>query len=698
MKSAGNGEDDWKPASAAALGRRAGRELRPASGYFQATIVLMSAGNASGSFYDFFGPRGRLAQVYPGYEYRRGQLEMAEAVAAALVERRHLILEAGTGTGKTLGYLVPIVRSGRRVLISTGTRNLQEQLVFKDIPWLERALDRKLNAVLVKGRGNYACRWKVQELEKQPALLELEELGWYGRIREWAGETAAGDRAELDFLPENARLWERLNARRETCAGQKCPLFEACFLTTLRQQAAQADLVVVNHHLFFADLTLKQRDLPGVLPPYEAVLFDEAHELEEIAGQYFGLGLSNFQIEDFCRDLAPALKQRDRWQEAASAASRLRLSAAQWMEALTEKEGRFRFQRRAEFLARHALAIRRSRRALAALDGLLQVAADPELRPLAQRCAELAIRLEFLLEHDEAGMVYWCERRGRGLYLQATPIDVGPYLRESLLATVDTVMLTSATLAVDRGFDYIRGRLGLETARECLVESPFDAARQALLYLPPELPDPRAPEFFAAAAAEVETLLAASRGRAFLLFTSHEQMRRFHRHLAPRLGFPCLLQGEAPRHLLLERYRQTPEAVLFATSSFWQGVDVQGEQLSCVIIDRLPFAAPGDPVTEARIEALRRQGRNPFAEFQVPSAVLALKQGFGRLLRSRRDRGVLALLDVRIRQAAYGRRFLESLPPYRLTQSLEEVRAFFAQSPATPAAAPVAPAAPVASL
>ncbi len=638
----------------------------------------MPAGGTTASFYDFFGPRGRLAQVYPGYEFRRGQMEMAEAIAVALAERRHLVVEAGTGTGKTLAYLAPILRSGRRVLISTGTRNLQEQLVFKDIPWLERALGQKIHAVLVKGRGNYACRWKIQELERQPALLELDELGWYGRIREWAASSGTGDRVELDFLPENARLWDRLNARRETCAGQKCPLYDDCFLTRLRQQAAQAELVVVNHHLFFADLTLKQRDLPGVLPPYEAVLFDEAHELEEIAGQYFGLGLSNFQIDDFCRDLEPALRQRERWAEAAGAVAKLRTASAQWLEALAEKDGRHRFERRAEFLERHAAACRRSRRALAALDGLLQIAADPDLRTLAERCAGLAARMEFLLEGDDPGMVYWWERRGRGIYLQATPIDVAPYLRESLLAAVNTVVLTSATLAVDRGFDYIRGRLGLDAARECLVESPFDAARQALLYLPPELPDPRDPEFAPAAMAELEALLEASRGRAFLLFTSHEQMRRFHQHLAPRLGFPCLLQGEAPRHLLLERFRQTPEAVLFATSSFWQGVDVQGEQLSCVVIDRLPFASPGDPVTEARIEALRRQGRNPFVEFQVPDAVLALKQGFGRLLRSRRDRGVLALLDVRIRQAAYGRRFLASLPPYRLTHSLDEVRQFFA--------------------
>ena len=638
----------------------------------------MPEGRASASFYDFFGPRGRLAEVYPGYEYRRGQLEMAEAVGAALAERRHLIVEAGTGTGKTLAYLAPILRSGRRVLISTGTRNLQEQLVFKDIPWLERALGQPLRTVLVKGRGNYACRLKVQELERQPALLELEELGWYGRIRDWMSQSETGDRAELDFLPEPARLWERLNARRETCGGQKCPLYDACFLTTLRQQAAQAELVVVNHHLFFADLTLKQRDLPGVLPPYEAVLFDEAHELEEIAGQYFGMALSNYQIDDFCRDLEQALRARDDWRQAAAAAARLRTSSAQWLEALAEKEGRYRFDRRAEFRERHATAIRRGRGALSALDGLLQVGADAELRPLALRCAELGQRMELLLEGDDAGMVYWWERRGRGIYLQATPIDVAPYLRESLLASVDTVILTSATLAVERGFDYIRGRLGFEQARESLVESPFDAARQALLYLPPELPDPRDPDFAAAAAAEIEALLECSRGRAFLLFTSHEQMRRFHQRLAPRLGFPTLLQGEAPRHLLLERFRQTPEAVLFATSSFWQGVDVQGEQLSCVIIDRLPFASPGDPVVEARIQALTRQGRNAFLEFQVPDAVLALKQGFGRLLRSRRDRGVVALLDNRAQRAGYGRLFLDSLPPYRRTSSLAEVREFFA--------------------
>ena len=631
------------------------------------------------SLYDFFGPRGRLAEIYEGYEYRRGQLRMAETIAAALDERRHLLVEAGTGTGKTLAYLAPILRSGRRVLISTGTRNLQEQLVFKDIPILERALGRELRAVCMKGRGNYACRWKIHELSQQ-AGFEFNEIEPFNRIRAWSETSAWGDRAELDFLPEPSRLWDRLNARRETCTGSKCSLFDACFLTRLRQQACQADLVIVNHHLFFADLTLKDRNLPGVLPPYEAVVFDEAHELETVAGQYFGLSLSNFQIEDLARDMerTPAVREITGadWD---GALGRLRQGAAGLLNALGEHEGRFSFEQRPEFLAQHAADYHGARQALQGLAGRLEAVPGraEELALLAQRARDLEFRLEFLFASEDANMVFWHERRGRGVYLQATPIAVAEHLRETLFSVCDTVILTSATLAIERNFAYIRDRLGLEAAREEVVDSPFDPGRQALLYLPPEMPDPRQPEFLAEALTEIEQLLLASRGRAFVLSTSYEQMRKFHERLRPRLPFPTLAQGEAPRHHLLEQFRATPHAVLFATSSFWQGVDVQGEQLSCVIIDRLPFASPGEPVVKARIEALRREGRNPFREYQIPEAILALKQGTGRLLRSGSDRGVVAVLDARIRTQSYGRLFLESLPAYRVCQRLDEVRKFF---------------------
>jgi len=634
------------------------------------------------------GRRGLLARSHPAFEFRPGQLVMAKAVAAALEDRRHLLLEAGTGTGKTLAYLVPALRSGRRVLVSTGTKNLQEQLVFKDIPLLERTLGHALNVVCMKGRNNYACRQKIADLELQPTLLDSEGLEQYRGIRSWAETSPDGDRAELAFLAEDAVLWEHLNARRETCTGQKCARFEDCFLTRLHQRALAADLVVVNHHLFFADLTLKQRDLPGVLPPYEAVIFDEAHELEAIAGQYFGVAASSYQVEDLARDVDALLHLHALWTpELAARTTAARDFTLQLLAAVAAsggpRDGRHALLERDQFLEDnlelydHALGSVVGLRA--ALDGIPE---KPEpVHAVGRRVDELRIRLAYLLESHDRGVVYWCERRGRGIFLQATPIAVDALLRDHLFEAVDAVILTSATLAVDGDFSYLRQRLGVDSAREAVVASPFDYQRQALLYLPTGMPDPRSPEFGAAAADTIEALVRLSQGRAFVLCTSHEQMRGLHRRLESRWPYPSLLQGTAPRHVLLERFRTTPHAVLFATSSFWQGVDVQGEQLSCVIIDKLPFASPGDPVVAARIHALNEAGRNAFFEFQVPEAVLALKQGFGRLIRSASDRGVLALLDNRILRQRYGKVFLESLPPYRRTSDMEDVREFFLAAP-----------------
>ncbi len=675
---------------------------------------------AAPGFHRFFGRGGQLQQAHPEYEFRPGQVEMAEAVAQALDERRHLLIEAGTGTGKTLAYLLPVLLSHRRVLLSTGTRNLQEQLVAKDVPLLARALGRELRVVSMKGRGNYACKHKIEQMEVQPALLDLEELDHYRRIRAWAAASEAGDQSELDFLPDNHPLWQRLNARRETCTGGKCPRFDQCFLTLLHQRAAEADLVVVNHHLFFADLMLKRQELPGVLPHYDAVVFDEAHELESTAGQYFGVGVSSHQIEDLARDAAATLRQLGLERSAGPGLSgpragasisgtrgeaalrpapidrceRLRLAAQQLFLALGAREGRAPLGNKQEFLDQRADVYDGFMQAAAHLEAGLTALDDKpeEIHNLLRRLADARAKLAYVLESEEEGVVYWIERRGRGVFLQASPIDVSERLQEMLFDATDTVILTSATLAVENQFEYIRRRLGIRHAREQVVASPFRYAEQALLYLPAHLPPPTADGYPTAAAEEIAAILTASRGRAFVLCTSLAQMRWFHQRLAGRLEFPLLLQGEAPRHVLLERFRATPGAVLFATSSFWQGVDVQGEQLSCVIIDRLPFASPGDPVVAARIHALREQGANPFAEFQVPEAVLALKQGFGRLIRSARDRGVLALLDARIRSKGYGRQFLRSLPEFRVTAEIADVQAFFGPPPAA-APSPVPPTA-----
>lgn len=629
----------------------------------------------------FFGRGGSLEAAHPTYEHRPGQIEMADEVAAALADRRHLLIEAGTGTGKTLAYLLPALQSGRRVLISTGTRNLQEQLVAKDIPLLAQALGRELSVVSMKGRGNYACRHKIETFESQPALLDAFEHDLYASIRAWAERTATGDQAELESLPDNHPLWGRLNARRETCTGSKCPRYEDCFLTQLHQRAAAAELVVVNHHLFFADLMLKRQELPGVLPPYEAVVFDEAHELESTASQYFGIAVSSHQIEEALTDAHRTLQALD----LASAdlderMDRVRVASQKLLARVSAREGRHAFERRAQFLEENAAIYDECQRSLAHLHSGLEVVQDKpeEVTRLAQRFAELRSKFEILFEGEQEGVVYWVERSGRNLKLLATPLEVAPLLQEMLFGPLDTAVLTSATLAVDGAFEYVKSRLGLESPRERVIASPYRFDQQALLYIPADLPAPNDPEYFAPAADEIAALIEASRGRAFVLCTSYSQMRLFHAQLEPRLPFPLLLQGTAPRHALLDRFRSTPGAVLFATSSFWQGVDVQGEQLSLVIVDKLPFAPPNDPVTAARIRSLKQQGRDAFDEFQIPEAVLALKQGFGRLIRSSTDRGVVALLDSRVLSKGYGRHFLASLPDFRRAASLAEVRQFFA--------------------
>ncbi|MCJ7503447.1 MAG: ATP-dependent DNA helicase [Acidobacteriia bacterium] len=625
-----------------------------------------------------FGPHGWLARNHPNYEYRRGQLEMAEAVEATLENRQHLIVEAGTGTGKTLAYLVPIIRCGRRVVISTGTKNLQEQVFFKDIPFLKK-LFSEIRATLMKGRQNYLCRQRLYDLEKQPVLNGLEEVERYAQIREWEKRTQTGDRAELENLPDTSELWSRIDARSETCTGQKCAQFQRCFITWMHQRAAESDIIIVNHHLFFADLALRQMDFTSLLPDYAAIVFDEAHEIEDVATQYFGLQVSNYRVEDLARDTETTLRLKGlRSAEVLAAVGGLRRRADLFFELFPSTEGRTVFDNRESFLEVHRGTYSALLNAFVHVETELSRLKDrpEEINNLARRAEELRKAFEVVLESRERNFVYWWERRGRGVFLEASPIDVSALLRERLFERVEAVVLTSATLAVGGTFDFMKRRLGVQNAKERILDSHFDFGRQALLYTPVHLPDPREPDFARQAAEEVVQILKATRGRAFVLFTSYQQMREVHERVRRRLRYPMLLQGTAPRTALLERFRSTPHAVLFATSSFWQGVDVQGQQLSAVIIDRLPFAVPTDPVVAARIRMINEDGGNAFTEYQTPEAVIALKQGFGRLIRSEDDRGVLAILDHRMVRKPYGRVFFESLPGYRRTDRLEEVKAF----------------------
>jgi len=645
---------------------------------------------------EVFGPDGLIAQSHPEYEHRPGQIEMARAVLRAFEEQRHLIVEAGTGTGKTLAYLVPAVASalaGRgRVIISTGTKNLQEQLMEKDIPFLQNILPRRFAATYMKGRSNYLCLNRLARAEGSPVLEGLEEVDYFEEVCDWSKETQIGDRAELSNLPESLSFWRHIDARPDTCLGQKCPDFDPCFITRMRDRAKESDIVVVNHHLFFADLALRNGNYGSVLPDYTAVILDEAHLIEDVASEYFGSQVSNYQIDELVRDISMLrLEEIEVDREVTRSAERLsRFGDEFWMGFRDGRgeEGRYplnpgTFARRnidGEFEATPLGDL------YSALDGSInrvETTLDlikekpPEVESIVRRLRQIRFDLEFIVTGSDRKFVYWVERRGRGVFLRASPIDVAGLLQDKLFDEVPTVVLTSATLSSGGNFAFIRDRLGLDTADDLIAESTFDFESQAILYLPPQMPDPRSREWSDAAAEEVIKILNATDGRAFVLSTSLAGMQSLFENVWAEIDYPCLVQGSAAKGQLLKRFRETPNAVLFATSSFWQGVDVRGDQLSCVIIDKLPFAVPTDPIVAARQRYIEDSGGSSFHEYSVPQAIIALKQGLGRLIRSTTDRGVLAVLDPRLRTKPYGRTFLRSLPQCRVTSQIEDLAAIF---------------------
>jgi len=610
---------------------------------------------------EFFGPGGTLAQRLDDYEFRPSQVRMAHAVHRALEEQNHVIIEAGTGTGKTLAYLLPALLHGRRILVSTGTKTLQDQIFYKDIPLLESVLGRPIRAAYLKGRNNYLCRLKMETLHVE-GLFSLRELKSFKAIIDWAAETETGDRAELGSVGDDSDLWSRMDARRDRCLGSKCKDYERCFLTLVRQKAMEADIVVVNHHLFFADLSIRKSDVPAILPDYSAVIFDEAHELEDIATDYFGFHISNFRLAEFVHDA----NKLDADVELVSRASDRFFNGFALL-----RDGRHPVPK-LEGIEGLIGALQDARRSIKQMKDF-----SGEYEALARRAGELEAELEIFRSGRLENYVSWIERRDRGIFLEACPVDVSGMLQEKLFTRVPTCVLTSATLTVADSFGYMRERLGLNEARELSLATEFNVQKQALLYIPKSMPDYRHPSYVERAAKEIRFVLRASTGRAFVLFTSYRQMETLYQELVDDLPFPCMIQGKGGgKSRLLEEFKMTPNAVLFATASFWQGVDVKGEALSAVIIDKLPFQVPSDPLVAARSARIQRQGGNAFSEYHVPTAILRLKQGLGRLIRSTTDRGILAVLDNRLSTKSYGRLFMHSLPDYEVTDRIEDLVEF----------------------
>ena len=633
---------------------------------------------------EVFGPSGLLAQKLSFYEYRPEQRKMAQAVDRAFTQERFLIVEAGTGTGKTLAYLIPAVMSGRRVVISTGTKTLQEQLFFKDVPFIREKLGFPFKASFMKGRNNYLCRRRFQLFSHQPLLKALEEVFRFQVLKKWAGRTKTGDRAELQELPEDLGFWNEVCASSDTCLGQGCEFFDRCFITRLRQEAAGSDVVIVNHHLFFADLAVRLKGYGEVLPRYEAVIFDEAHQIEEVATQYLGTTTSNFRFEELARDLRRELiaaKLRD--ETLNKICSRLLDSGVQFFDHFRRGESCYRL-REEQLKDRVPESAATLIQELTLLSARIEGVNEPSeaFRALSRRSEELKRQIQQVIALSDRRLVYWCEVRGKGVFLHASPVDVSAELQGQLYNRMKIAVFTSATLSTQGNFRFFKDRLGLGGERgsgmeEMLLDSSFNMESQALLYLPENLPDPNHPTFVGQAAEEIAKILKRTHGRAFVLFTSIKNMTEIYGLLRGRIPFTCFLQGERPKSALIQAFKEDIHSVLFATASFWEGVDVQGEALSCVIIDRLPFSRPNEPIMETRLDRIASSGGNPFWDYQVPAAIILLKQGMGRLIRTRQDRGLMAILDPRLFSKNYGKTFLESLPRCPVVHDGDAVERFF---------------------
>ena len=639
-------------------------------------------------------PGGALSRVLPNYQPRLAQLQMMKLVQDALSHSRAAVVEAGTGTGKTLAYLLPAAKSGLKVVVSTATKNLQEQLAEKDVPLL-KALGVDAKFAFLKGRQNYLCLLRFEQFERNPTFAVRDEAALFEGISSWAQTTQTGDRSELLELPDNLASWRDLSASADQCLGQKCAHYDRCFVFRMRRLAADADVIVVNHHLFFADLALRSSSAgdtgAAVLPKYDAVIFDEAHAVEEVATEHFGAQLSSFRVSELGRDAMKALQTRPQLAAARDLAARLLREGGDFFTAALSTAPAKEPSRWA-LLPGALQPAEPQRLELAEMVRALGAALseqDEELSLLERRCLALNADLGlFSASQQDARLVHWAEARAGHLFLHASPIDVASILQDKLYEKIGPIVFTSATLAVGGGLDYFEKRIGLKDDTGSLyplddrvLASPFDYQTHAALYLPEQMPDPQDPSFPEAVADELRKLLPITGGRAFVLFTSLRNMRAVHALLEEELPYQILLQGQQPKQQLLKRFREKP-SVLFASQSFWEGVDVPGEALSLVVIDKLPFASPSEPLVAARIDRLRAQGEDAFYGYQVPQAALALKQGFGRLIRSATDRGLVAVLDARMTKKGYGRLFVETLPRCPVLRTPEAARAFWTRAEA----------------
>lgn len=631
------------------------------------------------NYEEIFSPGGTLQRAMKDYEYREVQLKMVNLIQRAFDGNFNCIIEAGTGTGKTLAYLLPALTPEERVVISTGTKNLQEQIFYKDIPFIKNKLGLDFKAVLVKGRSNYLCKRRFVEFKTSGEMKSKNDIQYFSMIESWSRITKTGDIAEVEGLPEELSFWKDINARGEVCLGSKCPMFEDCYISSLKRKAFSAHLILVNHHLLFADRAVKASGFGEVLPEYRYLILDEAHLVENIAAGFFGNRVSDYQIEDLLSDAKKEFKRlKIQSKDFDRKADEINLNTALFFEEFRRKGERYRIDAmKMGGKAKERYSILHS--SLTDLYLLIKeyYKENKDLEPFIRRIKETAENLTKIMESSEPDCVYWAEQSKRATAINATPLVIKDIMKNNFFETLNSAVLTSATLSVAGDFSYTKERLGLPDARTAFLPSEFDFSAKAMLYIPQDLPLPSEKDFYTAFSERTLEILRITNGRAFLLFTSFRGMNETYDILNESGEFNLLVQGELGKSELIDHFRNGKKMVLLGTMSFWQGVDVQGKDLSCVIIDKLPFAVPTEPVVSATLEYLKSQGREPFGSYQIPNAVMLLKQGLGRLIRHCNDFGIAAVMDKRLITMPYGKIFMQSIPPFSITSDVDDLSPFF---------------------